>query len=229
MSQHTSVPNHIGIIMDGNRRWAKVRGLPTVEGHKTGFNALQSVAERALDKGVKYLTVYAFSTENWARSKDEVNFLLVFLRQMLKKEIATFHKRNIRFVWFGLPDKLDKKLVKDLQDAEDLTKANTNGTFCLCFNYGGRQEIVDAANRALESGNQLTEESLSNELYGGNDIPPVDFLIRTSGECRISNFMLWRAAYSELYFTDVLWPDFTAIELDKALAEYASRQRRFGK
>lgn len=222
-----NVPKHLGIILDGNRRWATNRGLPSVEGHREGFVTLQKIADAALEKGVKYLSVYAFSTENWARSKEEVAFLITFLRKMLKKEIANLHKKGVRFLWLGNSDRLDEKLVKELKSAEELTKNNTRGTFCLCFNYGGRAEIAKAATVASESG-VINEQTITENLDGGVFIPDIDFLIRTSGEHRISNFMLWRAAYAELYFTDVLWPDFTAVDLNTALIEYASRKRRFG-
>lgn len=222
-----NIPNHLAIILDGNRRWAKKRGLTSAEGHREGFITLQKIADKALEKGVKNLSVYAFSTENWTRSKEEIGFLMTFLRKMLKKEIANLHKKDVRFLWFGNSDKLDKKLVDELKSAEELTKNNTKGTFCLCFNYGGRAEIADAANKALQSG-KITEQSITDNLYGGYSVPDIDFLIRTSGEMRISNFMLWRAAYAELYFTNILWPDFSYKDLDEALAEYANRKRRFG-
>ena len=227
MTQQT-VPNHLGLILDGNRRWAKNRGLSSIEGHKKGFETFKVIADAGLERGVKYLSLYAFSTENWARSNDEVSFLMTFLKKLLKQHIQELHKKGVRFVWFGCTDKLDAKIVTLLRDAEELTEKNTAATFALCFNYGGQQEIVDAARAAVDAGEEVTEDSITKHLYGGKAIPPVDFLIRTSGEQRISNFMLWRAAYSELYFTDVLWPDFSIKDLDVALADYASRQRRFG-
>lgn len=228
MSESSAViPHHIGIILDGNRRWATQRGLPGVEGHRVGFNTLQTVADYALERGVKYLSVYAFSTENWTRSNEEVLFLMTFLRKQLKKEVTSLHKKGVRFLWFGRAEKLDEKLVQELRDSEELTRNNKNGTFSLCFNYGGQAEIADAAAKAAEQG-EVTEQTIAKNLYGGSDIPAIDLLIRSSGEQRISNFMLWRAAYSELFFTDVLWPDFSQDDLDEALAHYASRQRRFG-
>ncbi len=225
---HQTVPNHLGLILDGNRRWAKNRGLSSIEGHKKGFETFKVIADAGLERGVKYLSLYAFSTENWARSNDEVSFLMTFLKKLLKQHIQELHKKGVRFVWFGCSDKLDAKIVTLLRDAEALTEKNTTATFAFCFNYGGQQEIVDAARAAVNAGEEVTEDSITRHLYGGQAIPPVDFLIRTSGEQRISNFMLWRAAYSELYFTDVLWPDFSIKDLDVALADYASRQRRFG-
>jgi undecaprenyl diphosphate synthase len=222
------IPNHLGIILDGNRRWAKNNGLPTSEGHREGFETFSDIADYALERGVKYLSIYAFSTENWARSKDEVNFLMGFMKTLIKTRIKELHKKGVRFVWFGTTEKLDEKIIAMFREAEELTAQNTSATLALCFNYGGKQEIVDAVHKIQATGGAVTAESIESNLYGGADIPPVDFLIRTSGEHRISNFMLWRAAYSELYFTDVLWPNFSVQELDKALAEYAQRQRRFG-
>ena len=223
------IPNHLGIIMDGNRRWAKNNGLASLEGHRKGFAILQSIAEEALNKGVKNLTVYAFSTENWARDKEEVAFIFSFLSKMLKTEIAKFHKRGIKFNWLGGTERMNPRIIKELMSAEDLTKENKNGTFNLCVNYGGHQEIVDTVNKLIIAKKEITTESLSSSLYGGESVPLLDLVIRTSGEQRISNFMLWRIAYSELYFTDVYWPDFSSEDLDEALAFYASRQRRYGK
>lgn len=224
-----AIPSHLGLILDGNRRWAKARGLSSIEGHKKGSDTLKLISEACLERGIKYLTVYAFSTENWARSKEEVRFLMTLAGMQLKSHIEELHKKGVRFIWLGCEEKLDKNLVKMLRAAEEKTKNNTAGTFSACFNYGGHKEIVDAVRAIEKEGLEVTEQSISDHLYGGKDIPPVDFLIRTSGENRISNFMLWRAAYSEMYFTDVLWPDFSTKDLDEALDEYASRHRRFGK
>lgn len=227
--QELTVPRHLGLILDGNRRWAKAHGLPSAEGHRQGFEVFRTIADAALERGIKYLSIYAFSTENWARSHDEVAFLMAFIKQLIKKHIQELHKKGVRFIWLGSIDKLDNKIITMLRDAETLTAKNTGGTFALCFNYGGHQEIADAAKAVQDAGEEMSVGNIERHLYGAGNLPPIDFLIRTSGEHRISNFMLWRAAYSELYFTDVLWPDFTVGELDKALAEYASRQRRFGK
>lgn len=226
---HSDVPTHVGIILDGNRRWAKKNGLSASEGHREGFETFNDIANYALERGVKFLTVYAFSTENWSRSKEEVSFLMGFMAQVLKARIKELHKKGVRFLWLGSRDNLAESFLQLLAEAEELTKDNTTATLALCFNYGGQQEIADAARAVQASRQEITTTAIESHLYGGTQIPPIDFLIRTSGEQRISNFMLWRAAYSELYFTDVLWPDFTAEEFDKALAEYAKRQRRFGK
>jgi undecaprenyl diphosphate synthase len=222
------IPTHVGIILDGNRRWAKKNGLPVSEGHREGFETFNDIATHALDRGIKYLTIYAFSTENWSRTKEEVSFLMGFAAQVLKTRIKELHKKGVRFVWLGSRDNLDESFLQLLTDAEELTKNNDKATLALCFNYGGQQEIVDAVKALQENGEEVSKESIEQHLYGGAQIPAIDFLIRTSGEHRISNFMLWRTAYSELYFTDILWPDFHEKEFDEALAEYATRQRRFG-
>jgi undecaprenyl diphosphate synthase len=224
----TQIPQHVGIILDGNRRWAKQRSVSVMEGHKKGFDTFRVIADAALERGVKYLSIYAFSTENWNRTKDEVKFLLGFVQLVLKKYLNDLEKKNVRFIWFGSEEGLDTKIVNLFRSTEEATKNNTAGTLCLCFNYGGQQEIAEAAEQLRLKNKEITQESIQSSLYGGSEVPPVDLLIRTSGEERISNFMLWRAAYSELYFSDVLWPDFSVKNLDEALAEYAKRQRRFG-
>jgi len=231
MQQENSsfIPNHVGIIMDGNRRWAKKNNLPTLEGHRKGFSILQSIGDYALDGGIKNLTVYAFSTENWSREKEEVAFIFAFLSKMLKKEIKKFHERGVRFNWLGTTEKMNPKIIKQLKDAEELTKNNTNGSFNLCVNYGGHTEIVESVNKIIKLGKKVTIETINKALYGGDNVPPLDLVIRTSGEQRISNFMLWRIAYSELYFTNVYWPDFKSTDLDDAINFYTSRQRRYGK
>jgi undecaprenyl diphosphate synthase len=223
------IPNHVGIIMDGNRRWAKKNNLSTLEGHQKGFSVLQSIGDYALDGGIKNLTVYAFSTENWAREKEEVAFIFSFLSKMLKKEIKKFHERGIRFNWLGTAEKMNPKIVKQLKEAEELTKNNTNGSFNLCVNYGGHTEIVESVNKIIKLGKRVTIETINKALYGGDSVPPIDLVIRTSGEQRISNFMLWRIAYSELYFTNICWPEFKNSDWDEAINFYISRQRRYGK
>ena len=224
----TQIPQHVGIILDGNRRWAKQNGLNVMEGHKNGFDTFRTIADAALERGVRHLSVYAFSSENWNRTKDEVKFLLTFVQIVLKKYLKDLEKKNVQFIWLGSEEGLDSKIVKLFRATEEVTKNNSSGTLCLCFNYGGQQEIAEAAEKLRLQGTEITQESIQSTLYGGSEVPPVDLLIRTSCEERISNFMLWRAAYSELYFTDVLWPDFSVANLDEALAEYAKRQRRFG-
>lgn len=231
MPEDTTVPAHIGLIPDGNRRWATAQGLPTLEGHRIGFGNLKHIGKHAVKRGVKYISAYIFSTENWNRSKDEVNYLMDLALWLASSELNDIHKDGIRVRFLGRLDGLSNKMVKAIEKAEELTKDNSKGTLALCFNYGGQQEVVDAAQKLLgkvKDAREVTIEKLASLLYAP-EVPPIDLIIRTSGEQRISNFMLWRAAYAELYFTDKHWPDFTAKDLDEALAEYAQRHRRFGK
>jgi undecaprenyl diphosphate synthase len=226
----TATPIHLGIILDGNRRWAKANGIPQLEGHRKGYENLKTIGTAALDRGIKYVSAYVFSTENWKRSQVEVKYLMRLLVWILKNEVDELNKKGVRVRIIGSKSGLDKKVVKACHDAEEITKHNTKGTLALCFNYGGYQEITDAVKNIVADGlkpEDITSETISRHLYA-SDIPPVDFIIRTSGEQRLSNFMLWRAAYSELYFVDKHWPAFTVEDLDEALKEYANRQRRFG-
>ncbi|MDQ5971858.1 MAG: undecaprenyl diphosphate synthase [Patescibacteria group bacterium] len=227
MTDAASVPNHIGYILDGNRRWAKQHGRPTLEGHRQGLETFKNIALASFDRGIKVVSAYVFSTENWQRTQEEVSYLMRLVVKGVEKHLTTFHKAGIRLVMLGSRDGLDAKILQTIDRAVQTTKDNTKGTLAICFNYGGQQEIVDAANAATAAGQPLTIQSLQANLYEP-DLPAVDFVIRTSGEQRISNFMLWRAAYSELYFTDKLWPDFNEADLDQALAEYQQRQRRYG-
>ena len=226
-----SVPMHLGVILDGNRRWARVQGLPTLEGHRKGYENLKTIALAARDRGVSYLSAYVFSTENWNRSQEEVAYLMNLLKWVLGHEVAILHKENIRVRFLGSRHGLSQTIQAAIDAAEDKTKDNVSGTLAFCLNYGGKQEIADACRRLVELGTApeaITTKAIEQQLYAP-DIPPVDLIIRTSGEQRLSNFMLWRAAYSELYFVDKHWPAFTADDLDLALAEYARRTRRFGK
>ncbi|MES2971545.1 MAG: polyprenyl diphosphate synthase [Patescibacteria group bacterium] len=230
MAKTVVIPNHIGLILDGNRRWAKAQGLPNLEGHRIGYSNLKDIGRHAVKRGVPYISAYIFSAENWNRSKDEVKYLMDLALWLTTHELNEVNKDGIRVRFLGRRDGLSDKLVKVIQKAEELTKNNSKGTLALCFNYGGQQEIVDATNKLLKqakSSTEITLEKFASMLYAP-EIPPVDFIIRTSGEQRISNFMLWRAAYSELYFTDKHWPDFTTKDLDDALVEFAKRRRRFG-
>ena len=223
----SKIPNHIAIIMDGNGRWAEKRGLPRTLGHKEGANALRKIITYAGKIGVKYLTVYAFSTENWKRSKDEVDALMFLFKTYLKNEEKRIMKNNVRFLVSGRKDDVSPSLLKAIKKLEDKSKNNTGLTLNIAFNYGGRAEIVDAVNSILKSGiDNLAEEDFSKYLY--NNIPDPELLVRTSGELRISNFLLWQIAYSEIYITDALWPDFDEKELDKAIESYNGRDRRFG-
>lgn len=229
MNENTEVPTHLGLILDGNRRWARERGIPTLEGHRKGYENLKTIGIAAIERGVKYVSAYVFSTENWNRTQEEIDYLMKLLLWVAKNEVKELHKRNIRLRLAGSRERLSEDILKAIDAAEEKTKDNTAGTLVLCLNYGGHQEIVDAVNTivAQKPDQPITTESFADYLYTP-DVPPVDLLIRTSGEQRLSNFMLWRAAYSELLFVDKHWPDFSEDDLDAALAEYARRNRRFG-
>ena len=229
MTAKTTVPTHLGLILDGNRRWAQNKGMPTLEGHRKGYENLKTIGIAAIERGVKYVSAYVFSTENWNRSQEEVDYLMKLLLWVAKNEVNDLHKRGIRLRVAGSRERLSKDIIKAIEAAEEKTKDNTTGTLVLCLNYGGHQEIVDAVNTiiAQQPTQPVTPESFADYLYTP-DVPPVDLLIRTSGEQRLSNFMLWRAAYSELLFVDKHWPDFSEADLDEAIAEYNSRNRRFG-
>lgn len=217
--------------MDGNGRWAKQRGLPRIEGHKRGEHALFEAVEGAIDLGVQWLTVYAFSTENWKRPPDEVKFLINFNEDILLRRQQELHERNVRIRFIGRRDwRVPKRLIRRMNDAIELTRNNTGLVFTIAFNYGGQAEIVDAVKRLVADGvapSKITEDAISERLYDG-DMPPVDLMIRTSGECRISNFMIWEIAYSELWFTETLWPDFTRDTLRQAVLDYQHRNRTYG-
>jgi len=224
-------PQHVAIIMDGNGRWAKERGLPRLAGHEAGGKNIRPVVKVFDDYGVRYLTLYAFSTENWSRPRIEVAGLLALLAKKIDQEIQAFHRENIRLVHLGRLDRLSRKLREKVKVAVELTKNNTGLTLCLAFDYGGRDEIVQAARRIADAGipgDKIDETVFTRYLYCP-DIPDPDLIIRTAGENRLSNFLLWQAAYSEFYFTPVLWPDFGQNDVEEALSEYKDRQRRFGK
>ncbi len=231
MSQNTElVPNHIGLILDGNRRWARLNNLPTLEGHRKGYDNLKDIAEHAFNKGVNFVSAFIFSTENWSRAQDEVDYLMNLALKIAINDTKELIKQNIRIVVLGIEQNVPDKVYKALRKAEEDSKDKTGGTLALCFNYGGQREIVDAVKQIVASGvseDEVTEEVLTQNLYHP-EVPAIDFMIRTSGEQRISNFMLWRIAYSELYFTNKHWPEFDTIELDKAFEEYKKRNRRFG-
>ncbi len=231
MSEPNYPPRHVAIIMDGNGRWAKERGLPRLMGHKAGGDNIHSVVKIFADYGVKYLTLYMFSTENWNRPRIEVAGLLRLLGKRIDQETQAFHRENIRLVHLGRLDRLSQRLRDKIQAAVDLTKDNTGLTLCLAFDYGGRDEIVQAARRVAGAGiadDSIDESAFVRYLYNP-DLPDPDLVIRTGGENRLSNFLLWEAAYSELYFTPVLWPDFGREDVEEALSEYRRRQRRFGR
>ena len=220
------VPNHVGIIMDGNRRWAKEKNKKTIEGHLAGANRIISLAKYIFDKGVKYLSIYAFSTENFNRSAEEVSYLMGLIIKFFNERVNELHDYNIKIVVSGLRDNLSKEVLKCIDNVVDLTKDNTGGVLNVCLNYGGRREIVDAVNKIKEANVSITEETFGKYLY--NDLPDLDYVIRTSGEERISNFMLWQISYAEFYFPKVYFPDFDEKEFDKALEIYNNRNRRFG-
>lgn len=224
------IPKHIGYIVDGNRRWAKSHGLPTYEGHLAGYNTIKDVAFATLDMGVKYMSAYIFSTENWKRSEDEVGRLMGLVLNLLTADLHYFLEKDVKLVILGTRESLDEKLLLAIDKAERQTAGGQAGTLALCFNYGGQLEIVDAVKKIVQSGlesEDITAEVISNNLYAP-EVPPCDLIVRTSGEKRLSNFMLWRAAYSEFIFLEKNWPDMTKDDVSAILGEYASRQRRFG-
>ena len=221
---------HIGIVMDGNGRWAKARGLPRLMGHQAGVKAVERIVRAAKDLGVKYLSLYAFSTENWRRPKTEVIGLMSLFRYYMKLKVAEVNKEGARMRFAGQLAALPDAVLEALKEAEEKTKANTLMQVIVCLNYGGRQEILDAVDKMLSAGVKppVTEEVMRQYLYLP-DVPDPDLLIRTSGELRMSNFWLWQGSYSEYYFTDKYWPDFDKADLEKAIADYYGRDRRYGK
>ena len=227
-----AVPRHIAIIMDGNGRWAKNRMMPRVMGHQRGVEALRDVVKTCRSLGVEYLTVFAFSSENWRRPADEVSFLMSLFLKMLEREVTNLHQNNIRLKIIGDRSRFSEQLRQTMLDAEQLTAGNTALTLTIAANYGGRWDVMNAVQAMLKGHPQLAqgfaEEDLSPYL-SMSDAPEPDLFIRTGGEQRISNFMLWQLAYTELYFTDVLWPAFGREELEEAIASYQKRERRFGR
>lgn len=224
------VPKHIGYIVDGNRRWARERGLPAYEGHLAGHRVFNEVITANFEAGVQYVSAYIFSTENWKRSEEEVGKLMTLILKMLTTDLSVFKKNNIKLVILGSRDNLSESMLKAINNAESKTADNTAGTLALCFNYGGHQEIVDMVKNVVQSGVSVDEidvNLIQHNLYAP-EIPPVDIMVRTSGEQRISNFMLWRVAYSELLFMDKYWPDMTANDVKEIIKEYGRRSRRFG-
>lgn len=219
---------HIAIIMDGNRRWAKERNLPSALGHKKGVDALKTAMRACDDFGIKYLTVYAFSTENWNRKPEEVSFLMDLLGQTLKNELKEMHENNVVISFIGDTTQLSKKLQEILANAVETTKNNTGVNLQIAFNYGSRAEIVKAVKEIVESGEkEITEETISKHLYTSN-IPDPDLLIRTGGEMRVSNYLLWQIAYSEFIVLEKFWPEFDKETLAECIQEFNRRNRRFG-
>ena len=221
------LPRHIAVIMDGNGRWAKKRGLPRTAGHKVGAEVFRDIATYCKELGVEYLTVYAFSTENWKRPADEVSTIMGLLEQYLHEAIDTMEKDHIRLRFFGDMSVLSPELQALAHRTDDISAQYDGFQANICLNYGGRAELLRAAQRCAERGLDWTEENLSANMYSAG-IPDPELVIRPGGEMRLSNFLLWQCAYSELYFCDTLWPDFTRQELDKAIIDYQRRDRRFG-
>lgn len=231
MSNSATVPKHIGIIMDGNRRWAKDHGVSVAEGHKQGYLTLKHIAKAGLKRGIKYLTAYAFSTENWQRDRQEVKDLMKLMTWALRHEVEELNKEGIRLRVIGSKLKFGAATARAIMHAEELTKNNKRATLLLCLDYGGQDEILRAVKRLAAEGvepEDITPEMITKHL-DASDVPPPDVIIRTSGEQRLSGFMMWESAYSELAFVKKSWPDFGEKELDAVLEDYAARHRRFGR
>ncbi len=224
------MPPHVAIIMDGNGRWARLRGLARIEGHRAGTENIRQIIERFADYGVRYLTLFAFSTENWSRPRYEVQGLMHILSHVIKRETQHLHRNGIRLVHIGRMEGLPQKLQREVKAAIELTKDNTGLTLCVAFNYGGRAEILDAVRAMVADGvpaNEIDEDRMRKYLYTV-DVPDPDLIIRTAGELRISNFLIWQGAYSEFHFVSTYWPDFDIADIDEALLAYSRRRRRFG-
>lgn len=224
------VPVHLGLILDGNRRWAKQRGLPAAEGHREGYKTLKKIFESAMRSGVRYVSAYVFSSENWQRDKHEIQNIMKLLVWGLKHEVKELNREGIRLRVIGSKLHMSHAIARAIHEAEEQTKSNTRGTLLLCLDYGGQQEIVEATKKIVASGispDDITPELISQHLYAP-DVPPLDLIIRTSGEQRLSNFMLWEAAYSELAFSQKFWPDYAEADLQLEIERYAMRHRRFG-
>lgn len=228
MTEADKSPEHIAIVMDGNGRWANRRFLPRIAGHKQGVDALQLCVKACADRHVKVLTVFAFSSENWERPEEEVSGLMELLAKALAREVTQLSKNGIRIYFVGDRASLSDSLKRGFEHAESLTAQNSRLVFNICFNYGGRWDVVQSATKLVAKGLAITPESLNSEMSLAH-VPDPDLIIRTGGEQRLSNFLLWQAAYAELYFCDTLWPDFDAAALDVAIAEFKQRERRFGK
>lgn len=226
----SELPRHVGIILDGNRRWAKEQGLPSIEGHRKGTENFSEVVRHLFDRGVAYVSAFVFSTENWRRTEEEVSYLMRLVVKMTNDSLEEFNQAGVRMRILGSRDKLNRSVLQAIEKAETSTKDNTKATLALCFNYGGHEEIINAVKSLVRKGvaaDKIDATSFERELYGA-DIPALDLVIRTSGEQRLSGFMLYRSAYAELLFMEKYWPDVDASDIDVALDEYTQRQRRHG-
>ncbi len=226
-----AVPRHLAIVMDGNRRWARNKHLPAIAGHRAGVDTIRRTLRVARERGVEYLTLYSFSTENWSRGEEEVGALMALLEETIRRETKTLVEDGVRLMVIGRLHELSDRLQRAIAGAMQETSPGTRGVMTLAFNYGGRAEIVDAVKRLVADGvpaEQIDEAAIAKRLYAPEH-PDPDLLIRTGGELRVSNFLLWEVAYSEMWATQVLWPDFSVADLDAALASYAERERRFGR
>jgi undecaprenyl diphosphate synthase len=234
LEKQMAIPRHLAVIMDGNGRWAKARGLTRTHGHRQGVVAVREIVRNAADLGIEYLTLFSFSSENWSRPESEVRDLMGLLKLFIRKDLATLHKQNVRVLVIGRRDDLSADISALLDEAEAKTKDNTGLKLVIAFNYGARQEIAQAVQRLAQQAcdgkidiDQISEETISQVLYSRN-IPDPDVILRTSGEQRLSNFLLWQAAYAEFIFVDCYWPDFGRADLEDALVEFARRDRRYG-
>jgi undecaprenyl diphosphate synthase len=231
VTSDNGVPRHIAIVMDGNRRWARGRHLPVIAGHRQGVETIRRTVKAARDRGVEYVTLYSFSTENWKRDADEVGGLMKLLEETIRRETPTLVQDGVRLRIIGRLHELSDGVRRAIEEAATATDAGTHGTMTIAFNYGGRAEIVDAVKRLVDErlpADQVDEQAIAARLYAPEH-PDPDLLIRTGGELRVSNFLLWEVAYAEMWATDVLWPDFAIEHLDAALASYARRERRYGR
>lgn len=225
-----SIPKHVGFILDGNRRWAKQNGLPAYEGHMAGYNTVMDVLLEAFEMGIEYASVYAFSTDNWKRSDEEVSKIMKLINRIITSDLSILIKKQVKLLVLGSYDGLDKKTIDNIKIATQKTKNGKAGTLAICFNYGGQQEIVDAAKRLIES--KVRPEDVTVNLFSEYiyypELPALDLIVRTSGEKRLSNFMLWRAAYSEIMFVDKMWPEMQKKDIRRIIRDYSKRVRRFG-
>lgn len=220
--------NHLAIIIDGNRRWARAKGLPTLEGHRRGYDNVKTIGLAALERGVEFFTVFAFSTENWKRAEEEVGYLMDLLFNALTKDLDFFLEHDVRLNVLGRREGMSEKILRAMDEAEKKTAGGSRGQINLCVNYGGRAEIVDGVKALIESGKEVTEENLSASIWT-QGIPDPDMIVRTSGERRMSGFLTWSGVYSEMKFVEKNWPDFSEEDLEACLEDFESRQRRFGK